>query len=448
MAMEKENNSFGQVQHLRARWHDYRSKGFYLITLVTEGRVKAFGHLMGDSEATAHIELNALGIEVQRCIDAIPDFNPETEIVDRVVMEDHCHICFHVKAEMKKHLGMVVRGFKSATTRFYLQQLDAKEGGYHLLNRDLSKGKSSRIRHTDANKVISPVSGSMSAVPVDAPVNGSMSAAPSSAAAPILVPPLWSEGYHDRIVTRYGQIARQKAYIQRNPARLWLKRHADRALAQVRDLRIPLTFEKAMRLKKSAEQWDLRRDVLHSQYSQRHDGTHYAETYVQMVQKFLRKNADAPFLKCRTCGNADLLFSGRPLVRVRMSRSITETQFREEAERLLGACEREGAVLVSPWRSWSEKELLKLVRMNGYEHIVVYGEAMSYVWKPQDGSICNHHQTIPSWWQPLPFPDSDIDLVYEGRVLYLALWPDRPRGERAGKPDCEIMNEVGAMLEE
>lgn len=435
MAMEKENNSSGQSQRLRARWHDYRAKGFYLITLVTEGRVKAFGHLVGGSEATAHIELNALGLEVQRCIDAIPDYNPETEIVDRVVMEDHCHICLHVKAEMKKHLGMVVRGLKSATTRFYLQQLDAKEGGYHLLNRDLSKGKSSRLRHTDANKVISPVS-------------GSMSAAPSSAAPPILVPPLWAEGYHDRIVTRYGQIARQKAYIQRNPARLWLKRHADRALAQVRDLRIPLTFEKAMRLKTSAEQWDLRRDVLHSQYSQRHDDIHYAETYVQMVQKFLRKNADAPFLKCRTCGNADLLFSGRPLVRVRMSRSITETQFREEAERLFGACEREGAILVSPWRSWSEKELLKLVRMNGYEHIVIYGEAMSYVWKPQDGSICNHHQTIPSWWQPLPFPDSDIDLVYEGRVLNLALWPDRPRGERAGKPDCEIMNEVGAMLEE
>lgn len=444
MAMEKENNSSGQSQRLRARWHDYRSKGFYLITLVTEGRVKAFGHLVGGSEATAHIELNALGIEVQRCIDAIPGYNPETEIVDRVVMEDHCHICLHVKAEMKKHLGMVVRGLKSATTRFYLQQLDAKEGGYHLLNRDLSKGKSSRIRHTDANFV---------SVPVSSPVGGSMSAAPSSAvpssaAPPILVPPLWAEGYHDRIVTRYGQIARQKAYIQRNPARLWLKRHADRALAQVLDLRIPLTFEKAMRLKKSAEQWDLRRDVLHSQYSQRHDGTHYAENYVQMVQKFLRKNAEAPFLKCRTCGNADLLFSGRPLVRVRMSRSITETQFREEAERLLSACEREGAVLVSPWRSWSEKELLKLVRMNGYEYIVIYGEAMSYVWKPQDGSICNHHQTIPSWWQPLPFSDSDIDLVYEGRVLYLALWPDRPRGERAGKPDCEIMNEVGAMLEE
>jgi len=44
------------------------------------------------------------------------------------------------------------------------------------------------------------------------------------------VPPLWAEGYHDRIVARHGQIARQKAYIQRNPSRLWLKRHADRPL--------------------------------------------------------------------------------------------------------------------------------------------------------------------------------------------------------------------------
>ena len=187
---------------------------------------------------------------------------------------------------------------------------------------------------------------------------------------------------------------------------------------------------------------------MYSIHSVHHDGTHYAETYVQMVQKFLRKNADTPLIKCRVCGNTDLLFSGRPLVRVRISRSVTETQFREEVERLLGMCEREGAVLVSPWRSWSEKELLKFVRMNGYEHVVIYGEAMSNVWKPQDGSICNHHQSTPSWWQPLPSTDSDIALVYEGRVLYLALWPDRPRGERASKPDCEIMNEVGLMLEE
>lgn len=441
MAKEKEKKSYNQplgaVQHLRARWHDYRAKGFYLITLVTEERTKAFGKLVGDSEVAAHIELNALGMEVQRCIDAIPDYYPETEIVDRVVMEDHCHICLHVKVDMKKHLGMMVRALKSVTTKFYLQQLDVKDGGCHLLNRDLSKGKLARIRHTDANIADSLVVGSMSAV-----------SNPDVAFPLILVPPLWAEGYHDRIVARHGQIARQKAYIQRNPSRLWLKRHADRALAQVRDIRIPVNFEKAMRLKNSAEQWDMCRDVLHSQCSQHHDGTHYAETYVQMVQKFLRKNADTPLIKCRVCGNTDLLFSGRPLVHVRISRSVTETQFREEVERLLGMCEREGAVLVSPWRSWSEKELLKFVRMNGYEHVVIYGEAMSNVWKPQDGSICNHHQSTPSWWQPLPSTDSDIALVYEGRVLYLALWPDRPRGERASKPDCEIMNEVGLMLEE
>jgi hypothetical protein len=53
MAKEKEKKSYNQplgaAQHLRARWHDYRAKGFYLITLVTEERTNAFGKLVGFS---------------------------------------------------------------------------------------------------------------------------------------------------------------------------------------------------------------------------------------------------------------------------------------------------------------------------------------------------------------------------------------------------------------
>lgn len=512
--MEKEKGSHiqssGQNQHLRALWHDYRGHGFYMLTMVTESRVKAFGKLMGDSEDTAHVNLNLLGNEVDRCIRSISCCYPEIEVIDYVVMEDHCHICLEVKREMAKHLGAVVGMIKTATTKAWLHEMNMKKHSLHVIipkverdrqrqrDRIVSAMKANGIRAYDnitprkyePSPLIEEVRlivrdsiehgggdvgnvGYGSAISSVSGVSGISSGDGESGRVledlPVVtLSPLWAEGYHDRIVKRRRQIARVKAYIRRNPARLWLKRHADRAFTQVRDIRIPLSFELAMKLKTTAEQWDMHREVMHSQFSQHKDGSHYAETYVELVQRFLRKNRDvnanlnannippspanhnpspAPYIRCRACGNTNLLFSGRPLVRVRLSRSIVEMQFREEAERLLDLCEREGAVLVSPWRSWSEKELLKLVRMNGYEHIVIHGEAMSHVWKPQDGSICNHNQYVPAWWKPLSCPDADIDLAYEGKVLFLALWPDRPRGEKACKADCEIMNEVCSVME-
>lgn len=430
-------------QILRAQWHDYREPGFYMLTLTTEGRMQAFGRLVGVSMSDANISLSPIGSAVDSAICSIPKYHSEVEIIQYVVMPDHCHICLHVKSPMKHHLGNVVRGLKSVSTKAYLQELDKQYGGHHILNRDLSQGKAKQQRQITSTQSHS------SSRPTEANfVPGSTSAGIA------LAPPLWAEGYHDRIVTSRGQIARQRAYILRNPARLWLKRNSDRAYTSVYDLRIPLPMEKALFLKNAAIDWDKRRDVLHSSFLNRKDGKHYAETYLELTQHFLRCRQtycrQQPFLRLRACGNRDLLVSGRPLCRVRLSRSITQEQFHAEAERLLSLCEHEGAILVSPFRSWSEKLLLHLARLNGYAHIIIYGESMSDVWKPQDGSFCTQKQTLPDWAKPLFTPDdiSDIDLCYEGSLLYLAPWPDRPRSEHPAKADCEIMNTLASVLAE
>lgn len=574
-------------QILRARWHDYFDKGFYMITMNVEDRAtRPFGEMVGDSEDTAYVKLTPLGSRVAEVLSGLQQFYPEIEVVHSVVMPDHCHLLIEVQATMAKHLGAVVRAIKSVTTKAYLQALDAAEGGFHLLNRDLSKAQHQRDRQSDAN--------------IAAQVGGG--AVGGSSSAPIYVPGLWAEGYHDRIVTRYGQIATLKRYITRNPARLWLKYHADSSLMAVHDVRIPIALELAQQMKDFALYWDAHRPKVQSPFAFRHDGTVYARTYLELVQKFLRKKRNAPithqnstplppasshgagcqqdgalppasshgagsqqdaslspvsghgagsqqgaamplasshgagsqqdgalppasshgagcqqdgaitpFLALRVCGNYALLDAGRPLVRVRISRSVTREQLQDEMLRLLGLCEREGAVLVSPFISWSEKEVLKAARMNGYPHIVVMGEAMPHVFKPSDAVRDVQSQYVPEWYAkaplvgqlnanaadkrqqtppqkgtpPAPSPNngttsvpspqkgatsvplqqkgitsvpspnngtasvpmrSDMDCIIAGEMLLMAPWADRPKSEKAGKAECELMNELCRLL--
>ena len=518
-------------QILRARWHDYYDKGFYMITMNVEDRAtRPFGEIVGDSEDTAYVKLTPLGSRVAEVLSGLQQFYPEIEVVHSVVMPDHCHLLIEVKATMAKHLGAVVRAIKSVTTKAYLQALDAAEGGFHLLNRDLSKAQHQRDRQSDASIAVQ-VGGSTAAV---AGASGGLSAITSahvsggavggSSSAPIYVPGLWAEGYHDRIVTRYGQIATLKRYITRNPARLWLKYHADSSLMAVHDVRIPIALELAQQMKDFALYWDAHRPKVQSPFAFRHDGTVYARTYLELVQKFLRKKRNAPithqnstplppasshgagcqqdaalppasshgagsqqdgaitpFLALRVCGNYALLDAGRPLVRVRISRSVTREQLQDEMLRLLGLCEREGAVLVSPFISWSEKEVLKAARMNGYPHIVVMGEAMPHVFKPSDAVRDVQSQYVPEWYAKAPLvgqlnanaadkrqqtppqngatsvpsPNngttsvpmrSDMDCIIAGEMLLLAPWADRPKSEKAGKAECELMNELCRLL--
>lgn len=420
-------------QILRAHWHDYCEPGTYMLTMSVENRAAMpFGSITGDSEQTAAIALTQLGTCLQSAIEDIPKYYPDIIVIDSTVMGDHCHILLRVTAPMKKHLGNVVRALKSVTTKAYLQALDAAEGGYHMLNRDLSQAKRNRIRHTDANSV------------------GGSTSAPQGIV-PTLVPPLWAEGYNDRIVMRPRQLAKLRSYIRRNPARLWLKRHADRSLMAVSDIRIPVSMPLAVRLKQQAAYWDLHRHKTQTTTSTKV----YARSYTELTQRFLRKTVSGegiqPFVSVRACGNIDLLRCGRPLVSVRISRSVTPDALHAELHRLLDLCEREGAIIISPFISWSEKEVLKAARANGYPHIIVSGEAMSRLYKPSDATHAIESQYTPAWHRDSTAAMtattlSDMACTAAGTLLTLAPWFDRPQSEKPAKPDCELMNALCQLL--
>lgn len=445
-------NPSPEIQIKRACWHDYKASGYYMLTFTVENRKECpFGIVTGDSEDTASVRLTPLGMSLEEEIEKTPRFHPEIEIIDYVVMPDHCHVLVHVKEEMKKHLGNTVRAIKSVVTKAYLQALDAKEGGYHMLNRDLSKGKNYKrtsdfsmgVRHTDFN----PDSNASAS---------SVSNSESVAHTPtILVSPLFAQGYHDRIVTRYGQIATLRKYIRRNAPRLWIKQNGDRALFTVRILKQPLALPLAQELKQQAAYWDEHRGRTLPRQAYHHDGKVYAQTHLDLLAKFLLRDrtTGSPYLRFRACGNVSLLQSGRPLVRVRISRSVTREALIAELSRLLTLCEKEGAILVSPFISWSEKEVLKALRVNRYPHIILHGKSMSEYFKPSDASHNVMSQYVPEWYRSAPLISSDepipsdIDCVAEGSLLILAPWHDRPKSEHPTKADCELMNKVCEVME-
>lgn len=417
----------------RATWHDYRAPGFYMLTLTAEERDSCpFGTLVGESAEQARVVLTPLGETLKAEIESQPLRRPELELIAYVIMPDHCHICLRVLTPMSEHLGKVAWGIKYGTTCSYLDALSAQYGRpCHI--------ESTRHTHTG-------------------PVH--------------YVRPLWAEGYHDRIVMRVGQVAALKRYIQRNPARLWQKRHADRSLMSVTSIFLPLPLPIAQSLKAFALYCDEHgggRSCSPCQASILHV---YATSYVDLLGKTLRSievkgpsgseqalppGTPAPRqvgLRFHACGNLELLHSGRPLVSVRISRSITASQFETEIERLLALCEQEGAVLISPFISWSEKMVLRLVRHYGYPHILVDDGAMTPFFKPMDAAREVRVQALPAWWRGSRYEvmlrsspaRTDMDCAMAGQLLLLHPWHDRPVSDKSGKPEMELMNELCKAL--
>lgn len=389
-------------QRLRASWHDYSAPGFYMLTLATHGRRPLLGRLGGQSAEQATITLTDIGKALTAEIESQPRRHPELRLLEYIIMEDHCHILLEVMLPLADHLGKIVWGIKYGSTSAYLNQLNAQHGGVHRIEGTRSSSSQRKLK-----------------------ADSSGSTAPNSGSPIQYVSPLWEAGYHDRIICRNGQITRLTHYIRRNPARLWLKRHAPRAFTQVRDIEHPFPLPLAQRLKEFALYWDERRTVTRSHLSHRADNSYYASTYCELTQKFLWKRTE-PFLRLRACGGLHLLYSGRPLARVRISRSISPADFAKEKERLLTLCEQQGAILISPFISPGEKAIKEAALAEGYPLIILHGEEMSTLWKPQDDLI---------------------DATYRGSILFLSPWPNRPRGQRPQKPDMELMNELCLCLE-
>ena len=214
-------------QHRRSYWHDYRQRGLYMVTMVIDGRKRLFGNIAGrangrpGTDEAPHVMLSALG----RCVleEEVPKIHryyPEVEVWRVAIMPDHIHLLLMVRETLRdgKHLGMVVRGFKTGCSRAWWRlQDEAALGGKAP---STTAGKEAPGTATGGNAP-------STAAGKEAPITAAGKEAPGAAlvpkASPLgkeqLRPVLFEKGYHDRIINRPGMLENIKRYMQENPLR-------------------------------------------------------------------------------------------------------------------------------------------------------------------------------------------------------------------------------------
>jgi len=136
------------MQGKRMFAHDYTRPGFYMITMVTAGRLPLFGVCRDN-----RVELSSAGEVVQRRWFEIPSFRPSIEASTLVVMPDHLHGILYVKERLSKPMGNTLRGFASGVTSELRKSagnsiLKVWEKGFHdrvIMNSDTLKAERNYI---------------------------------------------------------------------------------------------------------------------------------------------------------------------------------------------------------------------------------------------------------------------------------------------------------------
>lgn len=149
----------------RATWKEYSEPTIYLLTMNTHDRQPLLGELVGE-----RIALSPSGEVVAEEIKRIPTYKDASaiQIYQYVVMPNHIHVLLRVHKQLPHPLGYYISWFKLQC----MERCSAIDG----IPSDLEKR------------------------------------------------PIFGKEYHDRILSRKGQLAHMARYIKDNPRRLALKR--------------------------------------------------------------------------------------------------------------------------------------------------------------------------------------------------------------------------------
>ncbi|MDE7346111.1 MAG: hypothetical protein K2N48_05175 [Muribaculaceae bacterium] len=103
----------------RAKFHNYKAPGFYMITINKSTNAPIFSTLHGDirsAENPPHTILTKAGLFINTEIQNI-DNTAEFNIPNYIIMPDHIHILWQVKIWLPKDLGHYIGLFKSRCTK-------------------------------------------------------------------------------------------------------------------------------------------------------------------------------------------------------------------------------------------------------------------------------------------------------------------------------------------
>ena len=176
--------------------HDYQERQMYMITMVTEGRQKYFGEVVGRCDATVgkeeapHIELSPLGRAVKDCWFSIPHHYPAVKLIALQMMPDHLHGILYVSKHMDCTLGNVLHGFKTGCNKCFRQLMPVE---YNAAMRQQTERNTKASGQRDREHGL-----------------------------------LFAPNYNDKLLLREGQLNNWLHYLDDNPRRLAIKRlHPD-----------------------------------------------------------------------------------------------------------------------------------------------------------------------------------------------------------------------------
>ena len=141
----------------------------------------------------------------------IHSFYPEVEVWKVAMMPDHIHLLLRVTRSLPdgKHLGMVVRGFKTGCSRAWWRlQDEAALGG-----------------ETPSTSATVPKVSPAAAVPKVSPAAAVPKASPLGNR-----PVLFEGGYHDRIINKPGMLENIKRYMDEPPLRACIRKECPRLM--------------------------------------------------------------------------------------------------------------------------------------------------------------------------------------------------------------------------
>ena len=262
--------------------HDYCSCSIYMITLVVRDRKPLLGELCGydATHDNCWVRTSEWGKLVKEEWKGISRYYPQVKALALQLMPDHIHGLLHVTERLPRHLGHIVNGFKKG----------CNDAWKRLIN------ENGEVRNT-----LSPVTQSD-------------------------VYNLWEWGYHDRILSRKGQLDTMFKYLRDNPRRLWVKRNNPSFFTAISGLKIGDTIVTGL-------------------------GNHFLLDYPSKIQ-------------------------------VQCSRSMTAQEIEEKCETLLSQACYNDAVLVSPCISPGEKEIMRRAFEAGFPQIILLENGISPIQKP------------------------------------------------------------------
>ncbi len=173
--------------HQRAKWHDYRSKCIYMITIKKMPGIPDLSIISGridNGKAYATNTNTQLGAIICKALRELPVRFPGIRTLQYIIMPDHAHLLLEATRPLPYHISDAIRVFKQDCTSRYADAL------------------LSRFNFNFDGKV-------------------------------------FADGFHDRILTGKNQLSALIGYIRDNPRRLFLKRQFPEAFRNHLSLILP-----------------------------------------------------------------------------------------------------------------------------------------------------------------------------------------------------------------